>query len=311
MDSASASESSCAVVSSTARRFWARATSAANSSFITRSSPARPFSAARRTKFRTSWSAPAQISSRTSAFPAGSTCGFLRKDSSAGTSSRAAASAARSAATASIRSSSRAASKSARAYRRCATATLGRFLFQRREVELRDRLVDESPLVLGVEHLARDACRRGERELGDLRADLVERSRRLGLDLALGLRQAPLALGLGLLLHPLDLGVADLPRIREDLRGLPLGAGDQRPVLLEQGAGLFARVVGLVHRLANALPALVDRLLDRAERVPPEDEEGDPERDQRPDHEAGDDLYQAGGEDVRHLRRERKRAIRR
>ena len=61
-------------------------------------------------------------------------------------------------------------------------------LLQRREVELRDRLVDQAALVLGVEDLAGDAGGRRERQVGDLGADLVERALRLGLDLAPGSR---------------------------------------------------------------------------------------------------------------------------
>ena len=43
-------------------------------------------------------------------------------------------------------------------------------------------------------------------------------------------------------------------------------------MLLEQLTGLGARAVGLLDRLANAVPPLVDRLLDRAEGEPLEDE---------------------------------------
>ena len=56
---------------------------------------------------------------------------------------------------------------------------------------------------------------------------------------------------------------------------------------------------------------VVDRLLDRAERVLAEHEERDRERDQRPDHQAGDDLDQPVGDERRHLRRGRRRAGRR
>ena len=73
---------------------------------------------------------------------------------------------------------------------------------------------------------------------------------------------------------------------------LRAGLREDRPVLLEQLAGLVAGVVCLLDRLADPVAALVDRLLDRAERVLPQDEERDPERDERPDHQAGDDLDQ-------------------
>ena len=65
IERASSSESSYAVVSSTASRFWARATSASSSALISASSPARPFSATSRTKLRTRSSAPAASCSRT------------------------------------------------------------------------------------------------------------------------------------------------------------------------------------------------------------------------------------------------------
>ena len=98
------------------------ATSASSSAPISCSSPALPFSATRRTKLRTSSSAPAATCSSTSALPAGSICGLRRNARSSGTSSMAPPIAARSPATASTRPASCAASKSARAYMRCATA---------------------------------------------------------------------------------------------------------------------------------------------------------------------------------------------
>jgi hypothetical protein len=75
--------------------------------------------------------------------------------------------------------------------------------------------------------------------------------------------------------------------------GLGLRLSDQATVLLEQPARLVAGVLGLVERLPNPVAALVDRLLDRAEGVPLEHEERDPERDQRPDHQPGDGLDEA------------------
>src|SRR5918996_1671117 len=56
-------------------------------------------------------------------------------------------------------------------------------LLERGEVELGDRLVDQTPLVVGVEDLAGDARGRREGQLGDLAPDLVERALRLRVDL--------------------------------------------------------------------------------------------------------------------------------
>ena len=98
---------------------------------------------------------------------------------------------------------------------------------------------------------------------------------------------------LRLTLHALDLRVGDLARVREDVRRLALRLADQLLVLLEQLAGLGARAVGLLDRFANAVPPLVDRLLDRAEGEPPEDE-NDRKADERPDQ-PRDDVDQAAG----------------
>ncbi len=147
-------------------------------------------------------------------------------------------------------------------------------------------------MVVAVEHLAGHLRRGDQRQGGDLCPDLFERALRLGLDLALGLLEPPLAVGLCLLLDPLALGVGDAPSLGEDLLGLALRLPDQGAVLLEQLASLVAGAVGLLDRHADLLAAVVDRLLDRAEGVLPEHEERDREGDQRPDHQAGNDLDQ-------------------
>jgi len=115
---------------------------------------------------------------------------------------------------------------------------------------------------------------------------------RICVDLLPRLLEAPLAVGLGLVFRPLGLRVGDLACLREDARCLVAGLADQRLVLLEQRARLGTGGVSLFDRLADAVAALVDRLLDRAEREPLQDEERQPERDERPDHQAGDDLDQ-------------------
>src|SRR5215203_5472722 len=91
---------------------------------------------------------------------------------------------------------------------------------ERREVQLRDRLVDEPALVLARQRLARDLLGREDREVGDLGADLLDRPPRLGLDVTACLLEqllAPLLAdgdGVGLLL------LAGLARPRDDVVGL-------------------------------------------------------------------------------------------
>ena len=85
--------------------------------------PARPFSASRRRKLRTSSSAPSDSSPSTPTLAADSTCGLARNAASSGDASTASANAPRSRCTASTRPCPRAASNRARAYRRSATAT--------------------------------------------------------------------------------------------------------------------------------------------------------------------------------------------
>ena len=177
--------------------------------------------------------------------------------------------------------------------RTCGAATATSSLaLQRREVEVADRVLDQLAVVVAVEHLAGHLRGRDERELGDLGADLLERADRLGLDLLARLLEPALPVGLDLLLGALALRLGDLARLGEDLPRLALGLADQLLVLLEQPAGLGARVLRLLDRGADALAALVDRLLDRAERELPQDEERDREADERPDHQTRDDVDQ-------------------
>src|SRR5207247_6503496 len=110
-----------------------------------------------------------------------------------------------------------------------------------REVDLRERLVDQALLVGAGERLARDLLRRDQRQLRDLVADLRQRVLRRLLDLALRLVEPTLAVLLGLLAHALALRVGDLARLGEDLLGLALRPADQRAVLLEQPSRLLAR----------------------------------------------------------------------
>ena len=121
-------------------------------------------------------------------------------------------------------------------------------------------------MVVAVEHLAGHLRGRDERQVGDLGADLLQGARRLGIDQLACFLEPALAVGLDLLLRALSLRVCDLARLRQDLPGFALRLPDQLLVLLEQPARLGAGVVGLLERLANPSSAVVDRLLDRAER---------------------------------------------
>src|SRR5438094_9446153 len=135
---------------------------------------------------------------------------------------------------------------------RRATATYLPDVLEHREIELRDRVVDQAPVVLVGQHLARDLRGGRERQLGDLAPDLLERALRLGRDLAPRLLDPALALFLGLLLHAALHRLRDLARLGEDLFRLVPRLSDQRAVLLEQLACLVARVVGLHWLLADA-----------------------------------------------------------
>src|SRR5262249_34680306 len=173
--------------------------------------------------------------------------------------------------------------------RRCGARPLSPVL-QPREVERADGLRDQLAIAVGIELLADDDRRCLERQVRDLRADLLERALRLGRDLAARLLEAPLPFGLGLLAHALLHRLARLARLREDPLRVAPRLADQRSVLLEQPPRLVARVVRLFDRAADVLAALVEDLLDRPERVALEHEERDQERNDRPDHQTRSDL---------------------
>ena len=86
-----------------------------------------------------------------------------------------------------------------------------------REVEVPDRVLDQRAVGVAVEPLPRDLLGGGERELGDLGADLLERPGRLGLDLPARLLEPALAVGVRLLLDALAHGLGDAARLGEDL----------------------------------------------------------------------------------------------
>ena len=122
---------------------------------------------------------------------------------------------------------------------------------------------------------------------------LAQRGARVALDLLVRLLEHALGLRLGLG-HDLGLGVlAGGARALEDLLGLAAHLGERGLVLLEQAQRLGARLLGHVHALLDAVAPLVDDLLQRPEGVLPEDEHGDAERDQRPDHQARVDVQHA------------------
>src|SRR5437773_7492019 len=129
-------------------------------------------------------------------------------------------------------------------------------LLELREVERADRLGDQLAIPVGVELLADHDRRRREREVGDLRPNLVERPHRLRGDLTPRVLEPALPLGLGLLAHALLHRLPRVPRLGEDLLGLAARLLHQRPVLFEELAGLGARVLGLLDRAANLLAPL-------------------------------------------------------
>src|SRR5207244_65876 len=99
------------------------------------------------------------------------------------------------------------------------------------------------------------------------------------LDLPRRLVEPPLPILLELAAQPLALGIGGLAGLAEDLICVGLRLGDQRPMLLEQAARLFARAVSLLDRVPDAVPTLVDVRLHRRERVALEDPQRDTERD--------------------------------
>ena len=130
-----------------------------------------------------------------------------------------------------------------------------------------------------------------QRQLDDVAADLLAQARVLGLEL------------LAVLLQPLlQIRVAPPARAcsswrwawrRDSSRIFSRSAFASSRSLLHELAelpGLFARLVGLVERLADPVAALVDHPLDASEGEAPEHPEDDQEREDRPDHQARDDV---------------------
>src|ERR1044072_8998847 len=115
---------------------------------------------------------------------------------------------------------------------------------ERREVELRQGVLDELALVVVGQRLARDLLGREDREVGDLVADLLARAPRLGLDLALGGLEHLFALALTRLQRGGLGGVRGLAGAVEDLLGLLARLREGLAVLPAQVAGPPARVAG-------------------------------------------------------------------
>src|SRR6185437_7056801 len=117
-----------------------------------------------------------------------------------------------------------------------------------------------------------------------LRADLLESAPGLGLDVSpRALHQLlPRLLGLRelLLLEP----VRRLARAADDVVRLLAGLAQARAVLLEQLVGLHARALRRLDRVLDRLAAPVEELSDPRESQALQQEQGEAERDQRPDH---------------------------
>ena len=126
------------------------------------------------------------------------------------------------------------------AARRCGEPQLSDrlLLFERREVEVADRVLDQPLWSSSSSTLPVTFAVAIEGELGDLGADLLDRAVRLRLDLPLRLLEPPLAVGLGLLLDALALDSATLRASARISSASAARLADQGVVLLEQLARL-------------------------------------------------------------------------
>ena len=131
-----------------------------------------------------------------------------------------------------------------------------------------------------------------QRQLDDVPADLLPEARVLGLELLAVLLQPHLEVGVRLLARLLELALCLAAGLLEDLLAVGLRLLALARDLLTELTGLRARLVGLVERLADAVAALVDQPLDASEGEAPQHAEDDQERDDRPDHQARDDVDQ-------------------
>ena len=149
---------------------------------------------------------------------------------------------------------------------------------ERREVELRQRLVDEAALVLLRQRAARHLLRGGDGEVGDLAADLGDRAPGLGLDVAAGLLEQLLAAAAGLLRRLALVDLGGLARADDDVVRLRARLAEALAVLLEELPGLRARALGRLDGLLDGPLALLQRRGDLRPRVLAQDEERDEER---------------------------------
>src|SRR5215211_1225620 len=147
------------------------------------------------------------------------------------------------------------------------------------DVDLLHRLVDQAALVLGVEHLAGHPFGGENGQLHDVATDRLAELAVLGVDGLAVLLEPALEILRGLLAPLRDLLLALAAAVVEQ----PLALGPGLVALLARQlaklARLLAGLVGRVQRLADPVTPLGDQALDPAER----------ERDDRPDHQAGDD----------------------
>ena len=79
--------------------------------------------------------------------------------------------------------------------------------------------------------------------------------------------------------------IEEADRARDEARRLL----EEHRALLGQARGQAEEILSEARRVADAVAALVDDPLHRAEREPAQDEERECERDERPDHQARDD----------------------
>ena len=133
-----------------------------------------------------------------------------------------------------------------------------------REVRLVDRLLDQAPVVLVAQALARDLLGRQQRQRDDVVAQAARRGAGLGVDLDLGVGQDALALALGLGDELRALALALLAALLAQLVGLLAGLAEAGLVVVEQRAGLVAAALGLLDARRDVGAALLDRRPRRA-----------------------------------------------
>src|SRR5437660_11033681 len=123
--------------------------------------------------------------------------------------------------------------------------------------ELVDVLVDQAQVPCLVERLADHPPSELQRELPDLRAQLLEDTVALGADLVLRPRDDRLRLGLGLLVHLLAHRVGGLARLVDDAVALVARSRELAPIVGQLLFRLLARLLGRLEVTSNLrLPRL-------------------------------------------------------